>query len=156
MGSEGAALSAAVYGVALFDPAGEALVEDLHVAIAFLVEDAIGQTGQVVRASSIKDDRPVLRNLGQALRHVAQGDGDGARNVGLLVFFAAAHVDDERFLSRPNVIHELVQIDKLGRHALGQFLLGILRISAGVGDRRRCLKKTANEKSAAGEEGFCR
>ena len=67
----GGALSAAVYGITLLDPAGEAFVEDLHVAIAFLVEDAVGQTGQVMGTSSIEDDRPVLRNLGQPLSHVA-------------------------------------------------------------------------------------
>ena len=63
MGSEGAALSAAVQGVALFDPAGEAFVEDLHITVALLVEHAIGQTGQVMGASSIEHERPVSWHL---------------------------------------------------------------------------------------------
>jgi hypothetical protein len=42
--------------VALLDPARKALIKDLHVPVAFMMKDAIGQTGQVMRASSVKDD----------------------------------------------------------------------------------------------------
>ena len=44
------------YGVAFLIPADDALVEDFHVPVTLFVEDAIGQTGQVMRASSIQDD----------------------------------------------------------------------------------------------------
>jgi hypothetical protein len=37
-------------------PADDALVEDFHVAVIFFVQYAIGQTGQVMGASSIQDD----------------------------------------------------------------------------------------------------
>jgi hypothetical protein len=37
-------------------PADDALVEDFHVPVTLFVEDAIGQTGQVMGASSIQDD----------------------------------------------------------------------------------------------------
>jgi len=39
--------------VAFLMPADEALIKDFHIAVALFVKNAIGQTGQVMRARSI-------------------------------------------------------------------------------------------------------
>jgi hypothetical protein len=54
------------HGVALFEPAGESFIENLHVAVTIFVENAISQTGQVTRATSIKDYGFIFRYLSQA------------------------------------------------------------------------------------------
>jgi hypothetical protein len=46
----------------LFVPANEAFIKNLHIAIAIFVKNAIGQTGQVMRAGSIENNRPVAGN----------------------------------------------------------------------------------------------
>src|SRR4051812_33414141 len=49
--------------VALGVPAGQPLVEDAVIAPAHGVEDVAGPTGQRVRAGSVEDDEPRLRDL---------------------------------------------------------------------------------------------
>ena len=43
-------------------PADDSFVENFHVAVAFFVEDAIGQTGQVMWASSIQNRDAIAGN----------------------------------------------------------------------------------------------
>jgi hypothetical protein len=45
--------------ITLLIPTHDALIENLHVAISFFMENAIGQTGQVMGAGSVEDHRPV-------------------------------------------------------------------------------------------------
>jgi len=49
--------------IASFDPAGKAFVENSRVAVSFVVQEAIGQTGQVMGASSIEHHESVFRDL---------------------------------------------------------------------------------------------
>ena len=50
------------HGVALLVPADDSFIEHFHVAETVFVENAIGQTGQVMGARSIEDDRSISRN----------------------------------------------------------------------------------------------
>lgn len=50
------------HGVALLVPADDPFVEHFHIAVTVFMQNAIGQTGQVVGARSIEDDRSVPRN----------------------------------------------------------------------------------------------
>jgi hypothetical protein len=52
----------AFHRVAFLVPAYDALIENFHVAVALFVKNAVGQTGQVMGASSIQDDRAILGN----------------------------------------------------------------------------------------------
>ena len=52
----------AFHRIALFVPADDTLVENFHVPVAVFVENAIGQTGQVMGTCSIEHDRSVARN----------------------------------------------------------------------------------------------
>src|SRR3954447_15869215 len=45
--------------ITFFIPADDTFIEDFHISITVFVENAISQTGQVMRACSIKNDRPV-------------------------------------------------------------------------------------------------
>jgi len=96
------------------------------------MEDAIGQTGQVMGAGSIEYYSPILGYLLELKADLAQRDRNGGFDMGLLVFFNASDIDDERPLPLHDVVHELAQIDKLRGHALGEMLLGELRISGGI------------------------
>jgi hypothetical protein len=51
-----------LHWVTLLVPANDPLIENFHVPVTVFIENAIGQTGQVMRASSIKDYRPVARD----------------------------------------------------------------------------------------------
>ena len=44
-------------------PSEDSLIEHFHVLITVFVENSIGQTGQVMGASSIQHDQPVARNI---------------------------------------------------------------------------------------------
>ena len=48
--------------ITFFVPADDAFVKHFHVAIAVFIENAIGQTGQVMGAGSIENNWPVARN----------------------------------------------------------------------------------------------
>jgi hypothetical protein len=50
------------HGVALLVPADDPFIEHVHVAKTVFVENAIGQTGQVMGARSIEDDGSIPRN----------------------------------------------------------------------------------------------
>lgn len=56
--------STSLYGVAALSPSGKAFIENSHVAVSFLVQEAIGQTGQVMGASSVEHDEFVFGDLG--------------------------------------------------------------------------------------------
>ena len=89
-------------------PADDALVEDFHVSVTLFVENAIGQTGQVMGASSIQDDQSVLGNALRISIELRQRRGERAQDMHLMVLFLAAHIDDHRFLSRRDLLHQLV------------------------------------------------
>ena len=61
------------HGIAFLIPAGDALVENFHVAVTLFVENAISQTGQVVRASSIQDDQAIVGNALQVSIELLEG-----------------------------------------------------------------------------------
>jgi hypothetical protein len=50
------------HGVALLVPTDDPFVEHFHVAETVFVKNAIGQTGQVMGARSIEDEKSVSRN----------------------------------------------------------------------------------------------
>jgi hypothetical protein len=93
-------------------PADDALVEDFHVAVAIFVENAIGQTGQVMWASSIQHDWPVLGNAWQICLELGERRGQRAQNMHLAEFLLRAYVDDQRFFPGFNVFHELIDGDE--------------------------------------------
>lgn len=49
--------------IAFFVPADNSLVENFHVAVTLFIQNAIGQTGQVMRAGSIEDNQAILGNV---------------------------------------------------------------------------------------------
>ena len=85
-----------LHGVALLVPADDPFVEHFHIAVTIFVEDAIGQTGQVMGARSIEDDGPVARNAFYIVLKFFQWCGDGAEDMHFTKFFLRAHVDDHR------------------------------------------------------------
>ena len=84
------------HGVALFVPAHDTFVENFHVAVTAFVENAISQTGQVMGARSIENDRSVAWNALEIILELAQRRGDGTQNMNFAKLFFAAHVDDQR------------------------------------------------------------
>lgn len=96
------------YWVAFLIPANDALVEDFHVAVTFFIEDAIGQTGQVMGASSIQDDQSILGKALQISIELRQGRGDRTQNMYFTILFLGAHVDNNRFLSGLDLVREFI------------------------------------------------
>jgi hypothetical protein len=94
--------------VAFLVPAYDALVENFHVAVTLFVENAVGQTGQVMGASSIQDDRSILGNALHISIELRQRRGERAQDMRFAIFFLAAHIDDHGFLSRRDLLHQLV------------------------------------------------
>ena len=78
-------------------PADDAFVEHLHVAVAAFVEYAIGQTGQVMGAGSIKHEKPVPWQTLHIIFELNQRRGYRAQNMRFAVLFRRAYVDDHRF-----------------------------------------------------------
>lgn len=62
----------AFHRITLFVPAGQAFVEDFHVAVVVFVHNAIGQTGQVMGACSIEHDGSIARNTLQIIFEFAK------------------------------------------------------------------------------------
>ena len=51
-------------------PPGETFLKYMHIPIAETVQVLVGQTGQVVWAVSIQDDRDIARNFCDTVRHL--------------------------------------------------------------------------------------
>ena len=66
------------HGIALFVPADDSLVENFHIPVIVFVENAKGQTGQVVGAGSIEDHEPILGNAFYVSLEFAKRRGNGA------------------------------------------------------------------------------
>jgi hypothetical protein len=73
--------------IAFLIPAGDALVENFHVAVTLFVKNAIGQTGQVVRASSIQDDQAIVGNALQVSIELLEGGRNRAQNMQFTMLF---------------------------------------------------------------------
>jgi hypothetical protein len=80
----------------LLVPADDSFVEDFHVAITVFMENAIGQTGQVMGARSIKHNRAVSRNTLEIVLEFRQRCGKRAQDMHFAKFFGAAHIYDDR------------------------------------------------------------
>ena len=64
--------------VAFFVPTFDAFVEHFHVAVTVFIENAIGQTGQVMGTGSIERDRPIARNVFDEIFEFRERRGHGA------------------------------------------------------------------------------
>ena len=80
--------------IALFVPADDTLVENFHVPVTILIENAIGQTGQVMRTCSIEHKGSVAWDAFEVTFKFAQRCRDRAENMDFAVFLLGAHIDD--------------------------------------------------------------
>src|ERR1041384_952042 len=67
--------------IVFFVPAANAFVEHFHVAVAVFIENAIGQTGQVVRARSIEHDRSIAWDALEIFLELSERRRDRAENM---------------------------------------------------------------------------
>src|SRR3989338_6432713 len=100
---------ASLYGVASLDPTGKTFVEHSRVFITSLIQHAIGQTGQVMGASSIQDYGSVSWDLCEVERDLAERDRKGGLDVGLFIFLTAADIHDKRLLPLDDGVRKLIQ-----------------------------------------------
>ena len=59
-------------------PTLDAFVEHFHVAVTVFIENAIGQTGQVMGTGSIERHRPIAGNIFDEIFELREGRGYGA------------------------------------------------------------------------------
>src|SRR5512132_3621985 len=88
-----------LHWVTLLVPADDPLVENFHVPITVFIENAISQTGQVMRASSIKDYRPVTWDAFDIAFKLRQRSRSGAHDMSFLIFFCRPNVDNDRLFA---------------------------------------------------------
>src|SRR5690349_5899640 len=86
--------------ITLFVPADDTLVENFHVPVTVFIENAIGQTGQVMRTCSIEHKRSVAWNAFQIAFEFAERCRDCAENMNFAIFLLGAHIDDQRLRTR--------------------------------------------------------
>ena len=77
-------------------PTLDAFVEHFHVAVTVFIENAIGQTGQVMGAGSIERDRPITGNIFDEILEIRERRGHRAKYMRFLELFVRAHIDDHR------------------------------------------------------------
>jgi len=94
--SDGRLLPQPFERVLLLLPTWQALVEDLDVTIASAVQLLIGQTGQMVWAASIEDDRNVARDLRHTGWQDFQRDGHGLGQMSRGVLCRTADIHQHR------------------------------------------------------------
>jgi hypothetical protein len=105
--------------IASFNPAGKTLIENLHIPIAVLQKNAIGQTGQVVGASSIQNNESISWYLLQAIGELVERNGDRALDMGFAVLLIGTDIDEERPFPRYDFFDQLVEADEGRDHVLG-------------------------------------
>ena len=59
-------------------PTLDAFVEYFHVAVTVFIENAIGQTGQVMGAGSIERNKPIAGNIFDEIFELRERRGHGA------------------------------------------------------------------------------
>ena len=59
-------------------PTDNSFIEHFHVAVTVFVENAVGQTGQVMGAGSIEHDRPIAGNIIDDSFELSEGRRYGA------------------------------------------------------------------------------
>src|SRR5918992_409305 len=89
-------------------PADQAFIKNLHIAIAIFVENAIGQTGQVMWAGSIENNWPVSWNTLHVFFELSQRGRDGAEDMNFVVFRRGSHIDNQRLFAGFHVSDELI------------------------------------------------